>query len=392
MNVTGAVLAGIGFAVVSLGPAEAQRRSVTIDVDQDGRAVAVSNIERRDLRRECSRATGTGRVSSLQTGRDGLLDGVAYEDDQYGRSFVNINTEMLSASAGDKRRIDARLREILAVGNRVRLVTFGCGAGGRIEKLDAASVVSGPAWAPSQAAAPPATRPPQVAAAPAAPAGPPAPSALSTAPPAAASDNDLLRSAPGAAPPAVGAQPAASAGPEASVPVVPGRRIEPSAASAKPDLDQAAPTSSPRAHRSSVRWERSDFQNIMVAISATNTARTASVHLGCRKKRSGQIEYDGTIFGRFRDWALVEPQAKLLLDGKNERLEFQGSHGEVPIVNTPDNGLTRDLVARIAEAEEITIIGRDKRGRESPRSIFGTGGREALQWLERRCAALKGVH
>lgn len=381
VNIAAGVLAGLAFGLLGLHPAEAQRRSVGIDVDQNGRAVAVRNIVQPQNAELCFKDAITVRILGIDQERQGLVALFRYQRDRDPQGYyMNVEVDELPISMAERRRVDSRLREILTPGNRVRLNYVGCGVSGRMLHLDAATLVSGPGRAPARAEPAPSAAPPAVAVAPA-PARPAAP----FAPQAAASDNDVLRSAPWAG--GAGLEPGAAApASSASVPVSPGRSIDAPTPAAPADQPQSGATQNIASPRQATPWRRDAMSN---TLSVRATDRRTWLSLDCSKSPRGTLDYRVHIASNFRNWELIEPPGQLLLDGARYRVVFGGADNLVTMANAEgDTVLSRDLLARMLNASVITLVGKDRRKRDSAKLFHPERGAEALEWFDARCATI----
>jgi len=96
----------------------------------------------------CAYGNSKGRVLSVQVAR-GVIEGFRFDDSQYGESYINI--DLSDASPAIRAELAAWLKMVLKKGAKLELGLKGCGAGGRIEMLDAIAPQTVAAAAPQKA-------------------------------------------------------------------------------------------------------------------------------------------------------------------------------------------------------------------------------------------------
>lgn len=374
--------------------AEAQRRSVAIEVDQNGRAISVRNIARDSTTVECARGTGSGRVTSVERDRNGLISGFRYEDDRFGGSFVNVHTGYLPASPNDRRLIDTRLRDILMVGTSARFVIYGCGAAGRVEVLDAATLISGSSQprARAEASARPRTDGSSGPLTPDVPragiaTGQPTTLARPSGPAADQSDTALLRAAPEGSALAPGAT-ADSRPPSQAATNAPGLDrvvppVEARSASAQPP-----PPENPAPIRYA-EWRFSAVRQV-ATVTITTPDRRASLFVSCNAGEKPPAQMSIYISPP-RRWRPETGSLRLLVNGAQVAVEFDGADDLLSLSDSMAPGgartaVSRALLDRLADASDVRIAAVDRRGREVGFSFSIRNGREAFTRFDRHCA------
>lgn len=152
----------LGFLLLA-STAKSANAQIRIDKDQTGRIVAMANLSTAS---GCSRASGRGRVVDHHF-ENGQMKGVTFKDAKYGESYLNLPLLAMISPASARARVAEGFATLLVKGQDLKVVTLGCGAAGRIEKLTSVELVGPPVRSGSGAAAANSlARPPMVAAAP----------------------------------------------------------------------------------------------------------------------------------------------------------------------------------------------------------------------------------
>lgn len=112
----------------------------------DGKsAIEVSNLTA-TIACPTARSTGTILKRHFEEGRG--FAGITFKDDKFGESYINLRDPRTIENEKLRASIVSALDNLLQEGERLELRVKSCGAGGRIEKLDAAShIVAVPAIA-----------------------------------------------------------------------------------------------------------------------------------------------------------------------------------------------------------------------------------------------------
>ncbi|MBN9469990.1 MAG: hypothetical protein J0J10_14585, partial [Bosea sp.] len=154
----------LGFLLLA-STANSANAQIRIDKDQTGRIVAMANLSTAS---GCSKASGVGRVVD-QHFEFGQMKGVTFKDSKYGESYLNLPLLATISPASARARVAEGFATLLVKGQDLKVVTLGCGAAGRIEKLASVELVGPPARAARAGAGSGAVRPPAAAAAAASP-------------------------------------------------------------------------------------------------------------------------------------------------------------------------------------------------------------------------------
>ncbi|RVU19476.1 hypothetical protein [Methylobacterium oryzihabitans] len=108
---------------------EASATSARITMGPGGRVTGIQNLVPRD---ECFPATIQGRVVKRDFDRSGLyLAGIVVEEKKGTRTFINVDNEYVDKDAVTTARTKSALEEMLAIGKKVNLGVYACGAAGR---------------------------------------------------------------------------------------------------------------------------------------------------------------------------------------------------------------------------------------------------------------------
>ena len=138
----------LGFLLLA-STAKTANAQIRIDKDQTGRIVAMANLSTAS---GCSRASGRGRVVDHHF-ENGQMKGVTFKDTKYGESYLNLPYLGTISPASARARVAEGFATLLVKGQDLKVVTLGCGAAGRIEKLASVELVGPPARSPAAAAA-----------------------------------------------------------------------------------------------------------------------------------------------------------------------------------------------------------------------------------------------
>ena len=154
----------LGFLLLA-STAKTANAQIRIDKDQTGRIVAMANLSTAS---GCSRASGRGRVVDHHF-ENGQMKGVTFKDAKYGESYLNLPLLAMISPASARARVAEGFATLLVKGQDLKVVTLGCGAAGRIEKLASVELVGPPARAAGAVARSGAVHSPVTAAAAASP-------------------------------------------------------------------------------------------------------------------------------------------------------------------------------------------------------------------------------
>ncbi len=132
--------AALGFLLLAATTTSADAQ-IRIDRDQTGRIVAMANLSATG---GCARASGRGRVVQ-QHFENGQMKGVTFKDAKHGESYLNLPYLGTISPASARTRVAEGFATLLVPGQELKVVTLGCGAAGRIEKLASVELVDPPA-------------------------------------------------------------------------------------------------------------------------------------------------------------------------------------------------------------------------------------------------------
>jgi hypothetical protein len=101
------------------------------------RVVALTNLSSNP---DCLPGTATGRVVSRKVGSNGLVVGIEFQDDRFGRGYMNIDDYVLPSESIARIWVVKGLSELFQPGQRLSLKVAGCGAAGRVQNVEAIGV------------------------------------------------------------------------------------------------------------------------------------------------------------------------------------------------------------------------------------------------------------
>lgn len=151
--------AALGFLLLS-ATATSAAAQIRIDKDETGRIVAMANLATAS---GCARASGRGRVVDHHF-ENGQMKGVTFKDSRHGESYLNLPFLGTIRPASARARVAEGFATLLVKGQELKVVTLGCGAAGRIEKLASVELVGPPARSAGAATVSSPARPPAMAA------------------------------------------------------------------------------------------------------------------------------------------------------------------------------------------------------------------------------------
>jgi hypothetical protein len=352
-------------------PAQAQTVAIDVD-DRTGRASAVRNIGGDG--EGCARATEAGVVTTVQRGRSGLIEGIRWRGDRFGNEFINVEHMLLKASRADIRRIDARLGELLVPGVRLRLETFGCGAGGRVSHLNSVTLLGG---AIRESSPRPVTQP----------AEPLGTGASIDKPLAVGPGVDPLRSAP--ADTTIVATPApVVGGPATPAPREGGDTSVSTPGGGGGDARQAVIV--PRA--AGLPWRQKSYTpGRSHAIEFKSARPRFGITIECLRFTTEPVRF-AVYLDTPRDFVITDGAGKILFDDVDAKVELSGSEDVVIVSDAENNNavaVTPQLRQRLLATEKMTFIGRTLRGQPRRFVVNLAPSVESLADFEARCAALR---
>ncbi|MGW9328799.1 hypothetical protein [Bosea sp. NPDC055594] len=350
----------LGFLLLA-STAKTANAQIRIDKDQTGRIVAMANLSTAS---GCSRASGRGRVVD-QHFENGQMKGVTFKDAKYGESYLNLPLLATISPASARARVAEGFATLLAKGQELKVVTLGCGAAGRIEKLASVELVGPPVRATGAVARSGAVRSPAAAAAAASP---------DTGVRSQDGDDSVLRaqdgqaiesSAPAPAPP--GAQPHADA-------------------QTSPDLPRPQ---TPTPARRSSRWRFGQMIKTELHFEIDSNDSAFSFNLTC-----GRADNGITISHWFlppRNWNIVKSATPVSIDGRPLRWEVDGA--DEGLIFSDNHGgnmssLSAGALDQLARGERFVVHGRTSRGKPRDAIFDISGGEQAFAAFEARCKKL----
>lgn len=351
------------FSVMAFGAlllsvtAEPVAAQIRIDKDETGRIVAMANLATAS---GCARASGRGRVVDHHF-ENGEMKGVTFRDSRHGESYLNLPYLGTISPASARARVAEGFATLLVKGQELKVVTLGCGAAGRIEKLASVELVGPPVRSGSGAAVTNSpARPPIVAAAPPSDTGVRAEDG----------DDSVLRAPDGPA----------TASAARPVPVPP-------TAQAPSELQTPAPRS-PQTNRTS-RWRLSQPTKGQVNLEISSNDRAFGLALDCTR-RNGRLLFSNWFLPP-RNWSIAKSATPLSIDGSALRWEVDGAdEGLVFSDSTVDNtsALSANALDQLARGERLVVSGRTNRGKPRDAVFDIAGGEGSFAAFTERCQKL----
>lgn len=137
---------GLLASVLAVASAIAAPDDPQVRLGPDGKsAIEVSNLTATTA---CPTARSTGTILKRHFEEGRGFAGITFKDDKFGESYINLRDPGTIEDEKLRASIVSALDNLLREGERLELIVKSCGAGGRIEKLDAARhIVAVPATA-----------------------------------------------------------------------------------------------------------------------------------------------------------------------------------------------------------------------------------------------------
>jgi hypothetical protein len=327
-----AIALGLATAAI-LSACAAHAREIRIDVDRaTGRAVAVEHLAMPDVRRSCDAGRDAGVVGAVRRGRNGLIGELELRSDRQGTQVFKISTASLDAPAAMRRKVEARLAEVLTRGGRVRIASFACGRGGKEKFLEAATIDADPHAADAR---------------------------IQQRTASAERDN----------------QPAAAN-------EEPGRAPVP-----QEERQAAARPASPQSEEAAV-WRASSPFAAMNVLELRSTGGEARMIVHCVFSGDKPAKFGILIEGPPR-WDVVSRQGRLAIDFVRQNVTFAASNDFAVVSDVVEDGVvavSRELLDRLALGRRLTVAGRMAGGPTRAIAFDVKESRPILASFDRQCA------